>query len=327
MMLLCFHPSVYHETGNVAQTVYPNRTYFIYHQGKSRRSGRTNDFERDCLLVPMRILWHTGIKQGEVGVNSYRGMFFCDVDGTILPHGQHTISESFFAVVHEARAAGFLICISSGRFHRSLLPLFAPVAQEVVFSASNGCMILYQGRQLMPNHSILPQDARMITETLENWGAIPMLSGIQAIHLPRSAWEQQKEKGYLAKGYTQTFDAFSDVQDTILQITAVCKQDKQEILRRSRELWENRYLVVTTGKELFDICPTSKGESLLSIADYFSVPRSSTYAFGDDENDIPMLRSAGKGYIMHTARDSVAVGQFETCHDLVDTIRFLIDSV
>lgn len=258
-------------------------------------------------------------------MDSYKGMFFCDVDGTILPHGQREVSPSFFSLVHEAKEKGYLFCISSGRFHLSLLPLFESVKDEVVFSASNGCRILHQGRELIPNHTIAEPDARQITESLLELGAIPLLSGKDSIHLPFSALEQERGKGYLAKNFTKTFLDFSDIDDEILQITAVCRQNKQTILSQSRKNWAHRYHVVTTGKELFDICPTSKGESLMAISSHFGIPRALTYAFGDDENDIPMLRSAGKGYLMGTAQQHLKEQEFEHCHDLPAQITLILD--
>lgn len=251
-------------------------------------------------------------------------MFFCDVDGTILPHGQCEVSSAFFSLVHEAKKKGYLFCISSGRFHLSLLPLFEQAKDEMVFSASNGCRIFYQGNELIPNHTIQTSDARRITEDLLVLGAIPLLSGKKAIHLPFSAMEQERSKGYPAKGFTRTFDAFSDIDDEILQITGVCRQNKDAILNQSRKAWAPRYHVVATGKDLFDICPTSKGDSLLAIGSYFGLSREKTYAFGDEENDISMLSAAGKGYLMGTAYGTLKAQEFEHCHDLLATVSAIL---
>lgn len=260
----------------------------------------------------------------EVDVHTYAGIIFCDVDGTILPHGEKTVSSDFFALVEEAMQADFLFCISSGRFHEALLPLFSPVSSKVVFSASNGCRVLYQGRELFPNHGIDHSLAEQITTSLHAWGATALISTTDAICLPTVAREQLKAKSYLAKGYTRFFDAFSEIPGDVLQITAVCDGNMPAILAKSREAWGSTFHVVTTGKEMFDICPTSKGISLRAISEHFSVPIAHTYAFGDDENDIPMLEAAGKGYIMGNAHQGVKDREFEHCHDLIGTIRKIL---
>jgi hypothetical protein len=260
----------------------------------------------------------------EVDVHTYAGIVFCDVDGTILPHGERTVSSEFFALVEEARQADFLICISSGRFHEALLPLFSPVSSKVVFSASNGCRVLYQGRELFPDHGIEYSMAEQITSSLHAWGATALVSTTEAIYLPTIAREQLKAKSYLAKGYTRFFDTFSEISGDVMQITAVCEGNLPAILAKSRKVWGSAFHVVTTGKEMFDICPTSKGISLRAISEHFSVPIAHTYAFGDDENDIPMLEAAGKGYIMGNAHQGVKGREFEHCHDLIGTIREIL---
>ena len=259
-------------------------------------------------------------------MQAYKGMFFCDVDGTILPHGQREVSPAFFSLVREAYGKGYLFCISSGRFHRSLLPLFAEVQDLVVFSASNGCKILYRNEPLIPNHGIDASIARTITHTLQSWNAIPLISGDKAMHLPLASQETQRAKGYLAKGYTNWFGSYDEIEDDVLQITAVVLGEKQSLVMQARELWGSSYHVVTTGTDIFDICPTSKGDSLVAVSEYFGIDRGRTYAFGDEENDIPMLRAAGKAYLMGEAHDGVKAHQFELCHDLVETISTLIQA-
>ena len=269
-----------------------------------------------CILE--QIFWR-------LGVQAYKGMFFCDVDGTILPRGQREVSPAFFSLIRKAHERGYLFCISSGRFHRSLLPLFAEVQDLVVFSASNGCKILYKQEHLIPNHGIDSETARTITNTLQSCNAIPLLSGDKAMHLPLASQELQRTKGYLAKGYTNWFTSYEEIDDDVLQITAVVQGEKEELVAQARKLWGSSYHVVTTGTDIFDICPTSKGDSLVAVSDYFGIDRAHTVAFGDEENDIPMLRLAGKGYLMGTAHDKVKIHQFELCHDILQTINSLIN--
>lgn len=61
--------------------------------------------------------------------------------------------------------------------------------------------------------------------------------------------------------------------------------------------------VVQTAPFYLEIIPASinKGQGLLQICKLLDIPREQTVAFGDAENDIPMLRAAGLGVAMENA--------------------------
>ena len=64
---------------------------------------------------------------------------------------------------------------------------------------------------------------------------------------------------------------------------------------------------ICSGPDLYDIMPkgSSKGNALLSLADYLGVPESNTFAIGDNENDLSMIESACYGIAMGNATESV----------------------
>ena len=62
---------------------------------------------------------------------------------------------------------------------------------------------------------------------------------------------------------------------------------------------------IYSGPDLYDVMPkgTSKGDALLSLADYLGVPRTNTFAIGDNENDVSMISMAAHGIAMGNATD------------------------
>lgn len=59
--------------------------------------------------------------------------------------------------------------------------------------------------------------------------------------------------------------------------------------------------------QFLDIMPKgiNKGRSLLEIADYYGIDHEDTIAFGDEINDIEMIKAAGRGIAMGNASEII----------------------
>jgi len=68
--------------------------------------------------------------------------------------------------------------------------------------------------------------------------------------------------------------------------------------------YEQRAYVTVSNVEYLEFMPrdADKGKALAAVARYYNVPRERTVAFGDADNDIPMIRWAGLGVAMENAR-------------------------
>jgi hydroxymethylpyrimidine pyrophosphatase-like HAD family hydrolase len=55
-----------------------------------------------------------------------------------------------------------------------------------------------------------------------------------------------------------------------------------------------------------------------------NVREKDSWAFGDDENDLSMLRSAGRGYLMKNAASHLHNQGFEIVDDLIQVIETII---
>lgn len=255
----------------------------------------------------------------------YKGIFFCDVDGTILSHGEAAVSPHFFALVREATDRGYLMCISSGRILSTLAPLFLEVEDLVILSACNGCMIVHRGGELIPNHTIEERHRSSLSASLLAWGAIPLFSATSGLYMPSLLEHNTKSLRYALKDVTRFYRDVEEIEGEVLQVTALCSGNLESVIAQSRAAWGDVYGITTTGVEMFDICPTDKGESLALVSEHFAVERRRTWAFGDNENDIAMLESAGIGYLMDGAHPALHDGRFERCVDVVGTIRAIMD--
>ncbi len=69
-------------------------------------------------------------------------MIFCDVDGTLMPRGEKHISSSVFSAIEKAVSSNIIVCIASGRSYPELKELFAPVKDKVIFICNDGALVV-----------------------------------------------------------------------------------------------------------------------------------------------------------------------------------------
>jgi len=260
-------------------------------------------------------------------VDGCLGIFFCDVDGTILPHGQGAIDSAFFDLVHQAKNQGYCFCISSGRYHQSLINFFKEVKDEVIFSASNGCRILYQGQDLITPHMMERLTVERVLADFTSWDVIGLLSTLDGFYVHHHHAEHPRIVALLERGYTRFYDDISEIPDTVLQMTALCSGNRDELLPTAKERYGDAFHVFATGVQLFDICPTNKGASLEEICSFLKLDADQSWAFGDDENDVAMLRAAGTGYLMKHASEHLHSHGFLVTENVVETITHIIYSL
>ena len=70
-----------------------------------------------------------------------------DIDGTLVPYGEHDLPQGLFPLIHRLKAAGVVFCPASGRQYHSLRQLFAPVAEDVCFLCDNGAILYGPGEE------------------------------------------------------------------------------------------------------------------------------------------------------------------------------------
>ena len=65
--------------------------------------------------------------------------------------------------------------------------------------------------------------------------------------------------------------------------------------------------LISSGPNLYDVmCKgVSKGNALIELADYLGIPADNTFAIGDSDNDLSMIRSAKYGIAVGNATDEI----------------------
>ena len=116
---------------------------------------------------------------------------------------------------------------------------------------------------------------------------------------------------WLREGYRIHIDQIGDVMekaDCLVKISAFLKdKDAAKEAVPAKTLFEGKAMVTAAGDHWVDFTApgSEKGNALKELQERLHVTAEETMAFGDNNNDIGMLKNAGESYAVSEAREEV----------------------
>ncbi len=227
-------------------------------------------------------------------------MIFCDVDGTLLPRGENVISNEVFNAITYAVSSNIVFCIASGRSYQDLKNLFDPVIDKVTFICNDGASVVKNNSLYYSTPLHKPQVACMSKTYKDDYEAMVIYAKEYTYYL--------SDKTYSDFGIKITSSDVSQIPGDIFKVAfyklsqkAKIKLDnlgiKSGILNKVYEdaIWTE---YIKAG--------TDKGTAAESVQKIHNVSIYETAAFGDNLNDLGMLRRARLTYAANNANPEVA---------------------
>jgi Cof subfamily protein (haloacid dehalogenase superfamily) len=249
-----------------------------------------------------------------------------DLDGTLLnSHGE--ISKANLSAILYAQSRGIKVVICTGRSPEIAGLMIKDAGLDCPILGINGAIVAE--KPLGPHfirHFMDPDTAWKVFEILERYPLEYCIFGEQDIVM-----RTQGSKHFTAVpfGDRLSYETKLNTSSGLSNITAflaqnVCKfvvwdyQDSGTIKPLRAEInevmnteimqsWSNNIEIMPKG--------VNKGTALIEYAAYHEIPLCAVMAIGDQENDLPMLLSAGFGVAMGNATDEIKA-----------TVRYITDS-
>ena len=239
-------------------------------------------------------------------------LFAFDLDGTLLD-SHKKLSNANLKALKEMQKSGAIIAFASGRLGSSMCK-YCSEDLEISMLTLNGAAV-YKGKNLSSQLIFeAPLDARYANFLLnytqnQNFALNYYINDkLYTLKRPQSKpWNdlyyQQTSTEYI---FLEKFDQFIDCTPSkILFVGDSSEIDRQEAYFRN--LWKDSIYICRTWDHYLDFLNplANKGTGLKMLAQAHRIDLSETVAFGDAENDIPMLEAAGVGIAMGNALDKV----------------------
>lgn len=235
-----------------------------------------------------------------------------DLDGT-LNNDQKTITEKTKAALMQAQKRGIRLVLASARPAPGLFKerdtLRLQAHQGILMSYNGGRIVNAASGAVLFETTMETEQARQVLRMLEHLPVTPILDdGTQFYVTDRRGYQVEYECRNNRMGCREVenladFLGFAPVKI----LMSVDPQILSHIQKQIARSLPPQLAVVQTAPFYLEVIPNTinKGQGVKKLCDILGISPGEVIAFGDAENDIPMLQAAGMGVAMGNASDSV----------------------
>lgn len=269
-------------------------------------------------------------------------LFVSDMDGTIL-HNHTTIAEETVEVVREAEAAGIQFAIATGRNHVNAKQILDQAGLSCPIVSSNGGRVLDESGEVLHEVDLAPEEALEIIAVLHQdhkyadiFYEVYTEGGLVASRgdLIEASMKNLKENGddrslemyeFFKNRYYVNEDVklVEDIEGFIRNeagrvyklIAFSSHFEKMSALWKEIEERVEGVYVTSSGKDNIEVMAhgADKGNGVTKLAEHYGVDLSEVVVIGDNLNDVPMFKVAGKAVAMgNSHEDLVAISHHVT---------------
>ncbi len=229
-----------------------------------------------------------------------------DLDATMVPEGTFDLNPEYFDVIRQLKQKGILFVAASGRHYTSIEKLMKPVGSDIVALGGNGTCIMYGGKPI--SYTEIGQDLylRVLRAARECHPEMIMTENPDVVYTDS---DNEPVCRWVLDGYRVNLrkcDDLAEVRPPILK-SALYVTDAARDVEKLRGEFGDELNIMTAGDHWVDIVSkeADKGSALGKVQELFGISREETIAFGDNGNDIGMLKLAGHSYAVGNAREEV----------------------
>ncbi|MDD3222039.1 MAG: HAD family phosphatase [Clostridia bacterium] len=226
-----------------------------------------------------------------------------DVDGTLVPEGCNQINPEVFNTIRKLRSQGIFFAVASGRHKCSVEKLFAPVKEDIIYITSNGA---YTGTYNKPLFTApLPKEAyqKLFTDFNE-MKDFPYLA--ETIERAYTNSTESEFIHLLKDDYNYDLDYKEDMMDfsdEIIKLSLYHPVNAKDMDPKIMKSWNKVSKCSVSGTHWIDFMAPdiNKGVALSRLQETLGITIHETLAFGDQSNDIEMLKQAYFSFAMANA--------------------------
>lgn len=245
-----------------------------------------------------------------------------DLDGTLLDdEGQLPVG--IFERIRALREKGVWFAAASGRQYDNLKRLFAPVWQDMAFVCENGALVAVQDKR---EARFFPRDQaeEIIRDILDSGMELLISMPDTCCMLTSASRAFTDDIFYRLRNTCALIDDPLAMADAYIKLSGFCPQGVARLAPALQEKWRGRVNADIAGRCWLDFTLANKRTGLETLSRQLRIPLSEMVAFGDQFNDVSMLKAVGRPYLMQSAPEALKRMGFAPCQNVLDTLDALL---
>ncbi len=202
-----------------------------------------------------------------------RKLLFCDLDGTLLPRGEKSISRDVLAQIDRIISKGNIFAVASGRSYDEMRALFGPVSQKIVFVCLDGAIAFYRDCVIY----------KMPLCKIEAGKLSPHPTNATVFGRTKTLCFDEKTPD------NERTRLINTLGSEVFKLSVSASPQKSQI---ARVCYNRDGICEYVNKD------ANKGVAAKAVAKKFSILPENTIAVGDGENDIQLLSAVSHPYKM-----------------------------
>lgn len=244
-------------------------------------------------------------------------LFVTDLDGTLLPSGQQ-VSAANIEAAQAAVKAGVTVTIATGRMYKAALPVAKALGVDVPIITYNGALIKTVGGEVLYSSFLDPELVCRVVDFCRDRGwYLQTYSKDELYYAEYDENAKAYEASQKIQGHAVGWDGLKQHTDEVCKVLSVssCAAETDARIAELRAAFGDVIAPVRSNANYAEIinAGVSKAAGIRNLASRLAIAIEDTMAIGDADNDLPMLKAAGKAIAMGNAVPAVkAVCDYET---------------
>ncbi|MDD5994462.1 MAG: HAD family hydrolase [Clostridiales bacterium] len=238
-------------------------------------------------------------------------LVICDVDGTLVEDGgsASALNPEYYDIIEKLTRQGIQMVICSGRQKASVEKLFEPV-KDLLYLAVDGGSLIFRKEECIYSQVL---ENNICKQIIEDARKIPPCDVLVCGKKHAYATSEDSEMyRWISDSYGFDIQAVGDLQhnisDDIVKISLYHHNMVEQLTETwFRPKWEDKVRLNLAGIQWLDCVPkeAGKGSAIAFLQEYLHISREETMVFGDNQNDIEMMRQAKYSFAVANAREEV----------------------